>query len=182
MLLFRKIDESRWAGKAYLSSTSVTELNTLDDELSAWMYDGTVSELDLGLAFILTQKCIRDICCVKIPDSELTAKHLMLRQQNSTTPYVAMRPYHTNIQVPTAIELCDLAGIIYNLYQDHLSNCRYFTETDLKMHFYNTLVNNAIEIDFRSSSNQEKWRVIKEMQKTMGGIDFSILSKVIPGK
>lgn len=182
MLLFRKIDEDRWAGRKYLSSISVTELNTLDEELSVWMYDGKVTELDLGLAFILTQKCFRDICCVKIPDAELTAKKLHLRQQNSTTPYVAMRPYHTNIQVPTAIELCDLAGIIYELYQNHGKNCKYFTETDLKIHFYNMLVKNAIEIDFKSSYNQEKWRVIKEMQKTMGPIDFSSLSRVVPGK
>jgi len=179
MLLFRKIDETRWAGKGYLESASVTELNTTDNELSVWMYDGTVEEIDLGLAFILTQKCFKDICCVKIPDAELEAKNLQLRQENSGTPYIEMQPYHTNIRVPTAKELCKLAGIIYELYQDHQNTCKYFTETDLKMHFYKKLAENKIEIDFKSSKNQEKWRVIKEMQSTMGVIDFSKLTNVI---
>lgn len=180
MLLFRKVDETRWFGKEFLESASVTELNTKDNELSVWMYDGIVSELDLALAFTLTQKCFKTICCVKIPKAELLAKRLLLRQENSTTPYVKMRPYHTNILVPTAIELCDLAGIIHALFQDAANNCKFFTETDLKVHFYNSLKKDELELDFTKPANQEKWNALKEMQKTLGIIDFTLLSKVTP--
>lgn len=182
MLLFRKIDETRWFGKEYLESASVTELNTKDNELSVWMYDGNVSELDLALAFSLTQKCFKPFYCVKIPDIELNARGLQLRQEDSTTPYVKMRPYHTNILVPTAIELCDLAGVIHKLFQDAANNCKLFTETDLKVHFYNTLKKNELELDFTKSVNQEKWNTLKEMQKTLGEIDFTNLCNVIPRK
>ena len=182
MLLFRKIDETRWFNKKPLESVSVTELNTLDNELSVWMQDGKVNELDLGLAFILTQRCFKDIWCVKIPDAALASTGLQLRQENSLTPYLAMRPYHTNVMVPTIKELSVFAFLLHDLIQDTYNNCRLFTETELKIHFYNVLVKNDIEIDFSIRTNQEKWNAIKEMQQTLGPIDFTKLNKVVPRK
>ena len=132
MLLFRRIDETRWFDKEFLESASVTELSTTDNELSVWINDGSVSELDIGLAYILTQRSFKSIWCVKIPDNALSAKKLLLRQQDSSTPFVAMRSYHTNILVPTVLELADLAEIIYELVKDHNANCKFFTETELK--------------------------------------------------
>lgn len=67
MLLFRKIDETRWFGRNSLESLSVTELNTKDNELSVWMDDSKVMAIDLALAFALTQKTIKDMWFVKIP-------------------------------------------------------------------------------------------------------------------
>lgn len=182
MLLFRKIDETRWFDRRPLESVSVTELNTLDNELSLWMKDENVSELDLGLAFILTQKSFKIIWCVKIPDEAMAASGLRLRQQDSTTPYLNLRPYHTNVLVPTVKELSTLALLIHDLLKDTESNCRLFSETELKMHFYDSLIKNAIEIDFTSKTNQAKWDVAKEMQRTLGPIDFSKLDKVVPRK
>ena len=180
MLLLRKIDETRWFNKEFLETTSVTDLNAADNELSAWMDDGSVSDLDLALAFILTQSSFKTICCIKIPDNALNDKKIQLRQQNSSTPYINMRPYHTNILVPTIVQLADLAEIIYNLIRTSETNYKFFAETDLKIHFYNTLVQNAIEIDFTSKKQYEKWRVIKEMQESLGAIDFTRLTNVIP--
>ena len=170
MLLFRKIDETRWFNKKPLESVSVTELNTLDNELSVWMQDGKVNELDLGLAFILTQRCFKDIWCVKIPDAALASTGLQLRQEN------------TNVMVPTIKELSVFAFLLHDLIQDTYNNCRLFTETELKIHFYNVLVKNDIEIDFSIRTNQEKWNAIKEMQQTLGPIDFAKLNKVVPRK
>ena len=182
MLLFRKIDEKRWFDRKPLESVSVTELNTLDNELSVWMKDEKVSDLDLGLAFILTQKSFKDIWCVKIPDEAIAASGLQLRQQDSTTPYLDMRSYHTNILVPTVKELSTLALLIHDLLKDTDSNCRLFCETDLKIHFYDVLLRNDIEIDFTTRTNQTKWDVVKEMQRTLGPIDFPKLDKVVPRK
>ena len=182
MLLFRKIDETRWFDHKPLESESVTELNAIDNELSVWMQDDKVSELDLGLAFILTQRTFKDIWCVKIPDEVLAANGLRLRQENSSTPYLAMRPYHTNVMVPTVNELSVFASLLHGLIQDTDNNCRLFTETELKIHFYNVLVKNAIEINFNIWTNQEKWNAIKEMQQALGPIDFTKLDKVVPRK
>lgn len=181
MLLFRKIDETRWLGKEFLESTSVTELNTKDNKLSVWMNDGKVSEMDLGLAFILTQSCFKTICCVKIPDEMLKAKKLELEPENSSTPFIAMRPYHANVLVPTVLELSDFAEIIYELVKDQDTNCKFFSETDLKVHFYQTLIKNAIEIDFSIKTNQAKWDVVRETEKSFNSkIDFTKLDKVKP--
>lgn len=182
MLLFRKIDETRWFDRKPLESVSITELNALDNELSVWEQDDKVKELDLGLAFILTQRVFRDIWCVKIPDEVLAAKGLQLRQEDSSTPYIAMRSYHTNVKVPTVKELSIFASLLHDLIQDTDNNCRFFSETDLKIHFYNVLVTNAIEIDFTAWTNLEKWKAIKEIQQTLGTIDFSKLDNVVPRK
>ena len=125
MLLFRKIDESRWFERGLLESASVTDLDTSDNELSVWMQKDGVADIDLGLAFILTQRCFKTICCVKIPDERLEAAGLKTRQQDGDTAYVAMRPYHTNIVVPTVKELALLSEIIYELVHGNDDNWKF---------------------------------------------------------
>ena len=108
MLLFRRIDNTRWFGKGYWESSSVTELNTKDNELSVWMDDRKVKAIDLALAYALTQGTIKEIWCVKIPKERLDASGLQLRQENSTTSYERMQSYHTNIICPNALYLSHL--------------------------------------------------------------------------
>lgn len=180
MLYFRKIDETRWFGKQPLESLSVTELSTKDNELSVWMDYKKVFDLDLALAFILTQSCFKDIWCVKIPDEELSKRGIKLRQQDSGTCYERMRPYHTNIVVPTIWELGELASLIHDLVQNPQLNCRFYPESELKRHFYNTLKQDLITLDFNIGNQQNKWIVLREMQKKYGEINFEKLSNVVP--
>ena len=180
MLLFRRIDNTRWFGKGYWESLSVTELNTKDNELSVWMDDRKVNAIDLALAYALTQSTIKEVWCVKIPKESLDACKLQLRQENSTTCYERMQSFHTNIVVPTLIELGDLAGIIYQLVQNPMSNCCYFTETDLKNHFYKMVKLDFIVIDFNDKKNQQKWQIIEEREKALGKIDFGQLKNAKP--
>lgn len=180
MLLFRKIDNTRWFGKGYWESLSVTELNTKDNELSVWMDDRKVLAIDLALAYALTQGTIKEVWCVKIPQEQLDKCGLKLRQEDSTTCFERIQSFHTNILVPTLIELGELAGIIYELVQDPVSNCCYFTETDLKNHFYRMVKQDAILIDFNDKRNQQKWQIIEEREKVLGKIDFEKLKKAKP--
>lgn len=180
MLLFRRIDNTRWFGKKYWESLSVTELSTKDNELSVWMDDKKVKAIDLALAYALTQGNIKEVWCVKIPKERLDACGLQLRQENSTTCYKRMQSYHTNILVPTLIELGDLAGIIHNLVQEPEVNCCFFTETDLKNRFYEMVKHDFIEIDFNDKKNQQKWQIIEEREKSLGKIDFGQLTNVKP--
>ena len=180
MLLFRRIDNTRWFGKGYWESSSVTELNTKDNELSVWMDDRKVKAIDLALAYALTQGTIKEIWCVKIPKERLDASGLQLRQENSTTSYERMQSYHTNIIVPTLIELGVLAEIIHDLVQEPMANCCYFTETDLKSHFYEMVKQDFIVIDFNDKKNQQKWQIIEEQQRALGRIDFGKLQNVMP--
>lgn len=110
------------------------------------------------------------------------ANSLLLRQEDSSTPYLAMRPYHTNVKVQTVKELSIFASLLHGLILDTDKNCRLFSETELKIHFYNVLTSNAIQIDFTIKTNQAKWDVIIEMQRTLGAIDFSKLDKVVARK
>lgn len=180
MLLFRKIDETRWFGKRPLESLSVTELNTKDNELSVWMDYRKVYDMDLALAFILTQSCFSDVWCVKIPEERLKEKGIALRQENSRTCFVRMQPFHTNILVPTISELGSLSEIIHDLVQNPEINCRYFPVNDLKAHYYAILRQDLITIDFNMQTNKGKWDVLKEMEKKFGRVDFSQLKKAVP--
>ncbi len=180
MLLFRRIDDSRWFGRQYWESCSVTELNTKDNELSAWMDDRKVLDIDLALAYALTQGTIKEIWCVKIPKDRLDSCGIRLRQENSTTCYKRMQSFHTNMVVPTLLELGELAGIIYDLVQDPVANCLFFTETDLKNHFYQMVKQDLIEIDFNDKKNQQKWNLLRECEKTLGTIDFTQLKNAQP--
>ncbi len=180
MLLFRKIDETRWFEKGPLESLSVTELNTKDNELSVWMDFKKVYDMDLALAFTLTQKCFQNIWCVKIPDEELTKRGLKLRQENSKTCYESIRPFHTNIVVPTIRELGELASLIHELVQDPHKNCRYFSVTDLKIHYYRMVKSDLITINYNERDNKGKWDTLMEVQKKLGKIDFSKLKNVKP--
>ncbi len=113
-------------------------------------------------------------------DIRLKDKCLTLRQVDSNTCYVRMRTYHTNIVVPTIWELGDLAEIIHSLVQDPQMNCKYFPVNDLKVHYYNTLKQDLITIDFNIRTNKNKWDVLKEMEKKYGLVDFSQLKNVVP--
>jgi len=180
MLLFRKIDEQRWFNKKPFESLSVTELNTKDNELSVWMDFKKVFDIDLALAFVMTQNTFRNFWCVKIPDKRLKERGLTLRQQNSTTCYERMQPYHTNIVVPTLWELGSLAELIHELVQEPTENCIFYPESLLKVHYYNIIKQNLITIDFNERCNKGKWDVLNEMQKKFGEIDFSQLTNVVP--
>lgn len=180
MLLFRRIDETRWFNKGPLESLSVTELNTKDNELSVWMDYKKVFDIDLALAYILTQGGFKDVWCVVIPEAELEKRGLELRQEDSTTCYERMRPYHTNILVPTIWELGELAGLIHDLVQEPNINCRFYTEPDLKYRYYCMVKQDYIHIDYNKRENVGKWNVLAEMQKKFGKIDFAKLNNVIP--
>ena len=180
MLLFRKIDHTRWFGKEYWESLSVTELNTKDNELSVWMDYRKVLDIDLALAYSLTQGTIKEVWCVVIPKERLDSCGIKLRQEDSSTCFERMRPFHTNIVVPTLIELGELAGIIHELVQEPMANCRYYSETDLKNRFYEAVKHDLISIDFNDKKNQQKWQILLEREKVLGSIDFSQLKKAIP--
>ena len=109
MLLFRKIDENKWFGKQELETISISDLFNKDNELSVWMGINGATELDLALAFAFTGKSIKGVYWVKIPDGEIEAKGLELRQEDSITPFVSLRSNHTNIKVPTLYELGAIA-------------------------------------------------------------------------
>lgn len=182
MLLFRKIDDKRWFGKKELETVSISDLSNKDNELSVWMDINGVTELDLALAFVLTCKSIQGVYWVKISDEDIKEKGLGLRQEDSTTPFVSLRPHHTNIQVPTLYELGAVAEVIHKLVKDPDANCKFISETDLNDRFYDAVKGGLIEIDFSDKYHKAKWDTIRRLEKMKGKIDYSKLQSVTPGE
>jgi hypothetical protein len=182
MLLFRKIDENKWFGKQELETISISDLFNKDNELSVWMGINGATELDLALAFALTGKSIKGVYWVKIPDGEIEAKGLELRQEDSITPFVSLRSNHTNIKVPTLYELGAIAEIIHQQVQEPDTNCKFVSETELNDRFYDAVKEGLIEIDFSDKYHKGKWDTIRMLEKQKGKIDYSQIQTVIPGK
>ena len=113
---------------------------------------------------------------INIPDKELERKGFKFHEEQSSTPYLPMREFHTNIIIPTLYELGDLAEIIYNLIQS--GECKYITEQEIKEAFYKAIKADEIIIDFNNRKFRSLRKPLKEMENEMEPIDFSELQNV----
>lgn len=149
----------------------ISDLRTLDNDISVWKDDGNVEVVKLALAFSLCTKNIKDLWCVKIPDKALG--NFKFHHAPSSTPYLQCRSLHTNIVIPTLYEMGDLAEIIHQLIKD----CKqiYVSEQEQKECFYEAIKADEIEMDFNDRRNQNFRKALSEMETIYGEIDFSQL-------
>lgn len=171
MYYIRKVEESQWVGKQLHDAVSISDLRTLDNDISVWKDDGKVDLVKLALAFSLCTKNIRDLWCVKIPDNVLN--NFSFHHAPSSTPFLKCRELHTNIVIPTLYEMGDLAEIIHHQIED--SKQVYISEQELKECFYNAVKADEIGIDFNDWKNQNFRNALAEMEDIFGQIDFSQL-------
>lgn len=175
MLYLRKIEEKQWNGKILYDSVSISDLKTLDNDISVWKDDGTPGLcIKLALAFSLTTGRIVDLWCVDIPDKDL--KRFSFHSAPSSTPYIPMRSLHTNIVIPTLYEMGDLAEIIHNIIAK--SAQIYVSEQEIKECFYDAILADEIEIDFNEKKLRSFRRSLADIEKIKGYIDFSVLKNV----
>jgi hypothetical protein len=177
MYYVRKIEEKSWNKRALLDAVSISDLCTKDNDISVWIDDGSANRYqELCLAYMLTRSEIKDMWCVRIPDSEILEQKLTFHQVPSSTSYLPMRDLHTNIVVPTLYELGYLAEIIYELIKN--GQAQYVTEQELKDLFYDAVKADKVEIDFNDTKFKKLRKTLSEMETINGEIDFSLLHKV----
>lgn len=171
MYYLRKIEEGQWFGKQLHDAVSISDLRTLDNDISVWKDEGNVGVIKLALAFSLCTKNIKDIWCVEIPDDTLS--NFKFHQLPSGTPLLSCRSLHTNIIIPTLHEMGDLAEIIHKLIKDDKQI--YVSEQEQKECFYNAIKADEIEMDFNDWRYQKFRKALSEMEEIYGQIDFSQL-------
>lgn len=166
-----------WEGKSLHNTMSLYDLRSSDNDISVWKNDGSQEQINkLALAFELTTGRITDMNYINIPDKELEKKGFEFHEEQSSTPFLPMREFHTNIIIPTLYELGDLAEIIYNLIQS--GECKYITEREIKETFYKAIKADEIIIDFNNRKFRSLRKPLKEMENEMEPIDFSELQNV----
>ena len=182
MYYIRKVEKAKWDGKILHDSISISDLSTIDNDISVWMDDDSKDRYKhLLLAFVLTTGKIRDLYYVRIPDVYVCKKGFEFHLVPSTTPYTNMQSLHTNIVVPTLHELGDLAEIIHDI--TSAGNQQYIAEQDLKELFYEAVKKDLIEIDFNDKKYQGFRKPLREIERQQGEIDFTKLKnckEIIP--
>ena len=179
MQYIRKIESEKWVGKSTLAIASACDVAVGNGEVSVWMNDQSAPEkpLHLILAYLLTRNQIKDVWYVPITDTLLNEQNLNLRQEDSTTPYIAMQKAHTNILTPTWYELGYLVEIMCK--QVNSGEQVYITEQELKECFYQLIKEDKIEIDLTriTPSKKDKMKSLREafedIEKLKGEVDFS---------
>ena len=179
MQYIRKIESEKWVGKPTLAISSACDVAVGNGEVSVWMNDQSAPEkpLHLILAYLLTRNQIKDVWYVPITDTLLNEQNLNLRQEDSTTPYIAMQKAHTNILTPTCYELGYLVEIMCK--QVNSGEQVYITEQELKECFYQLIKEDKIEIDLTriTPSKKDKMKNLREafedIEKIKGIVDFS---------
>lgn len=179
MQYIRKIESEKWVGKPTLAIASACDVAVGNGEVSVWMNDQSAPEkpLHLILAYLLTRNQIKDVWYVPITDTLLNEQNLNLRQEDSTTPYIAMQKAHTNILTPTWYELGYLVEIMCKLVNS--GEQVYITEQELKECFYQLIKEDKIEIDLTriTPSKKDKMKSLREafedIEKLKGEVDFS---------
>lgn len=179
MQYIRKIDSGKWFDKPTLDIASACDVAVENGEVSVWINDQSAPEkpLHLILAYLLTRNQIKDVWYVPITDTLLNEQRFNLRQENSSTPYIAMQEAHTNILTPTWFELGYLVEIIGE--QVKRGEQVYITEQELKECFYQLIKEDKIEIDLTkiTPSKKDKMKSLREafedMENLQGKVDFS---------
>ena len=179
MQYIRKIESEKWVGKPTLAIASACDVAVGNGEVLVWMNDQSAPEkpLHLILAYLLTRNQIKDVWYVPITDTLLNEQNLNLRQEDSTTPYIAMQKAHANILTPTWYELGYLVEIMCK--QVNSGEQVYITEQELKECFYQLIKEDKIEIDLTriTPSKKDKMKSLREafedIEKLKGEVDFS---------
>lgn len=179
MQYIRKIESEKWVDKPTLDIASACDVAVENGEVSVWMNDQSSPEkpLHLILAYLLTRNQIKDVWYVPITDALLNEQNLNLRQENSTTPYIAMQEAHTNILTPTWYELGFLVEIMGE--QVNSGEQVYVSEQELKECFYHLIKEDKIEIDLTriTPSKKDKMKNLREafedIENLKGKVDFS---------
>ena len=61
MYYIRKIEEGQWVDRQLHDAVSISDLRTLDNDISVWKDDGSVDVIKLALAFSLCTKNITSV-------------------------------------------------------------------------------------------------------------------------
>lgn len=145
MYYIRVIDSDKWEGKSQYDIASIDDIVSSDGEVSVWMDDSSHPLEDLLLAYLMTRKQIKDVCCVKIPEEYVCKRKIKQRQEDSSTPYVSIGNLHTNLLIPTLFELGDVAESIYEALENGYAE--YVPEQDLKERLYELINAGEIKVD-----------------------------------
>ena len=104
MYYLRKISEQTWFVKPALDSDAISELSTIDHDLSVWKFSGNSinsEEIDnLALALAMTRSKIEELYIVKIDLSKIQKKYkwtVALHEELGLSYFDRMNDKHTNL-------------------------------------------------------------------------------------
>lgn len=104
MYYLRKISEQTWFAKPALDSDAISELSTINHDLSVWKFSGNSinsEEIDnLALALAMTRSKIEELYIVKIDLSKIQKKYkwtVALHEELGLSYFDRMNNKHTNL-------------------------------------------------------------------------------------
>lgn len=104
MYYLRKISEQTWFAKPALDSDAISELSTIDHDLSVWKFSGNSinsEEIDnLALALAMTRSKIEELYIVKIDLSKIQKMYkwtVALHEELGLSYFDRMNNKHTNL-------------------------------------------------------------------------------------
>ena len=161
MVFVRKISENSWFGKESLDSDSLSELTTINHELSVWNIDDLSDETkinDIALALALTRNAVNDFFVVFIDPEKVHKEYnwdLETLDEEGITGFEAMKDKHTNCVILSLWHQGFLAEHIHNLIQDN-QNYRYYDVTTLVDLLHEAVINGRIDRNILKR-NYGKW-------------------------
>lgn len=169
MLYVRKIKESAWFfGQKVLDSDSVSDLGTVDHELSVWQVANDKSNLDkIVLALALTRDDTSGIYIVFIDYSDFISKYkcnILVAQQDGNTAFTNKKGEHRNFILESFWEQGYLAEYIHGLLLEEV-NYEYYDEPRLLEILADAIKNGEITIDELKAHSKNKWRKAYEKTK-----------------
>lgn len=124
MVFIRKINEDSWFGKEALDSDSISELSTMNHELSVWKVDDLSDESkinDIALALALSRDSVDEFFVVFIDSDKINAEYnwnVDIHEEDGMTGFDEMKGGHANFVLLDFWQIGYLAEHIHHLIGD----------------------------------------------------------------
>lgn len=114
MVYIRKIEEFRWRNPHFYDSDVISDLVTIEHDLSVWCYDDGNEDVrnKALLAMIMSRSEFKDFFYVELTDRDLRRCHFSLNAKDGDTQFAKYKNLHRNIEVKSVLGLAALAWIV----------------------------------------------------------------------
>lgn len=134
MLFVREINRCCWINRHPLDAVCVSDLNNLDNEISVWEVQPSLSDIDdIALAVMMRRDRVQEITIVFLDSVELNNKYqILMHQTPGNSKFAIMNAKHSNFIVPTLWEMGYLTEHIQEKLQNPRANTKYYSEPKMK--------------------------------------------------
>ena len=174
MVFLRKIAEGGWFGKSSLDSDSISDLGTINHELSVWKVSNKndISHVDdIALAMALTRTKIEEMYLIFLDLNIIEQKHkwkISLKDQAGDTRYTIMQNEHVNLILTSFWEQGFLAEYICDIVKSNSKDIIYYAVPKLEKLAYDAVFNKKLTLD---DIEKTQWKKrVKELEKIYGAI------------